>query len=135
VKINLGSRGRAPVGVWGRSLPEAERFFFHFQKVIVALKGRKRPPSLEYFRGGGRQGAAEKAGCSPRPLDPPLQCARWLRWPWRVIAPLLNWGRESSSITQKSVRPSWDEKVLLQFLQECRGGGGAPRPPYLYEGS
>jgi len=54
VKFNSGSRGRAPVGVWGRSLPEAERFFFHFQKVIVALKRRKRPPSVEHFRGEGR---------------------------------------------------------------------------------
>ena len=65
VKFNSGSRGRAPVRVWGRS-PQKLNVFFHFQKVIVALKrgdvaiisGRlrgaasPRPPHLQGAKGG-----------------------------------------------------------------------------------
>jgi len=37
VKFNSGSMGQSPGGGLGAKPPEAERFF-HFQKVIVALK-------------------------------------------------------------------------------------------------
>ena len=49
VKFNSGP-GADPMWGLGAKPPEAERFF-HFQKVIVALKLGMRPPSVEDFRG------------------------------------------------------------------------------------
>ena len=84
--IQFGVQGQSPGGGLGAKPPEAERFF-HFQKVIVALKWGRRPPQWKILGGGGSGrgavapfkgatgGAAEKGGCSPhaRPsLDPPL---------------------------------------------------------------
>src|SRR5208282_5312974 len=71
VKFNSGSRGRAPVGVWGRSPQKLN--VFSFSEGDCCIKTGGRPPSVEDFRGatGGRP--KRGAAAPPRPLSP------WIR--------------------------------------------------------
>ena len=68
VKFNSGSRGRAPVWVWGAK-PQKLNVFFHFQKVIVALKWGRRPTSVEDFRGSDRGRPKGGVGSPPPPVS------------------------------------------------------------------
>ena len=105
LRFNSGSRGRAPVGFWGRS-PQKLNVFFHFQKVIVALKRGRRPSSVEDLGGRGATGeAAEKGGCSPP--APPVSATGWNT-------------RQSSWWESFPVRLTIPTRLLLFPIRPCR---------------